>query len=165
MSMSTGRTAEDWIKALNLVEHPGEEEGYFAECYRDGFIVKNGLEECRNIATVAYFLQKVSPPFTADSFLFRCAGTEMIFYHAGCSLSLKIFNKGVHKEPLNVKVGAQIEKGEVPFYAIPKNTWFTRLVESENAEDFCLYSCSLVPGFELADFTAKKFGELLEPLL
>ncbi len=28
----------------------------------------------------------------------------------------------------------KIDKGEVPFYAVPGKTWFTRLVEEEHAD-------------------------------
>ena len=34
-------TAEYWIKHLGLVEHPGEEDGYFAVPFEDTFSVRN----------------------------------------------------------------------------------------------------------------------------
>ena len=33
--------AEYWIKHLGLVEHPGEEDGYFAVPFQDTFSVRN----------------------------------------------------------------------------------------------------------------------------
>jgi len=153
-------TAEYWIRHLNLVPHPGDEEGSFAEAYRDSFIVKNKKQENRNVATNAYFVQNSSPPFTKNSFLFRCGATEMIYYHHGQPLTIKLFTQGVDEDPETIVVGKQVGQGMVPFFAVPKNTWFTRLVESEKPDSFCVYSCTLVPGFELADFEARRFGEI-----
>ena len=34
-------TAEYWIKHLGLVEHPGQEDGYFAVPFEDTFSVRN----------------------------------------------------------------------------------------------------------------------------
>ena len=35
------KSAEFWIKHLNLVEHPGEEDGFFAVPFEDSFKVLN----------------------------------------------------------------------------------------------------------------------------
>jgi len=156
-------SAEFWIDALNLVEHPGDEDGYFVEAYRDPLIIKNSNNEYRNIGTVAYFLQNTSPEFSNDSFLFKCGSTEMLFYHYGAPLTILIYNKGVENSPDLVILGTQMDKGQVLSCAVPKDTWFTRRVEKEEGfqgEHFCVYSCSLLPGFELADFQAEKFGNL-----
>ena len=38
------RPAEYWIKHLGLVEHPGEEDGYFAVPFEDTFSVRNSKQ-------------------------------------------------------------------------------------------------------------------------
>ena len=35
------KSAEFWIEQLNLVEHPGEEDGFFAVPFEDSFTVIN----------------------------------------------------------------------------------------------------------------------------
>ncbi|XP_023346229.1 uncharacterized protein LOC111715183 [Eurytemora carolleeae] len=153
---------EYWVNHLKLVQHPGDEEGFFREEFRDTFIVKNNLGECRNSATVAYFAQKTSPPFSPSSFLFRCKGAELLYYHFGAPLTIKIFMNGVRQDPVNFTLGPQIDEGQTLFTAVPKDTWFTRIVESEDENNFTVYSCSLIPGFELADFEARKYGDLMQ---
>ena len=71
------QTAEYWIKHLHLVEHPGEEDGYFSVPFEDSFKVTNAHkvkrvcslpkytnlfslvgQEQRSAASIAHFLQK-----------------------------------------------------------------------------------------------------------
>ena len=46
-------------------------------------------------------------------------------------------------------------------FPVPKNTWFTRLVEAENDDEFTLFSCCLAPGFHIDDFSAKSLKNLI----
>ena len=44
VAMEEKQPAEYWIKHLGLVEHPGEEDGYFAVPFQDTFSVRNGKQ-------------------------------------------------------------------------------------------------------------------------
>ena len=49
-----------WIDNLNLVEHPGDEDGFFREAFRDNSKEVNvdcADGDTRSIATIANFLQ------------------------------------------------------------------------------------------------------------
>ena len=59
-------------------------------------------------------------------------------------------------------------------YVVIKGQWFTRLVEggetekndiSEDSEDresmYTVFSCSLTPGFDIRDFRAAKYSDLV----
>ena len=67
-------------------------------------------------------------------------------------------------------LGQQIDLGESLTYVVTKGQWFTRLVEApdsdkEDTDDVGLYtvfSCSLVPGFDIRDFKAAKYKDLIE---
>ena len=71
------QTAEYWIKHLHLVEHPGEEDGYFSVPFEDSFKVTSASkvkkvrptpkytnlfflvdQDQRSAASIAHFLQK-----------------------------------------------------------------------------------------------------------
>ena len=52
------KPAEYWIEHLDLVEHPGDEDGYFNVAFEDTFMVRGIMDEERAAASIAFFLQK-----------------------------------------------------------------------------------------------------------
>ena len=66
------RSAESWISGLGLVEHPGEEEGYFAVPFeaRAKVVVEGGEE--RSASSIAYFLQRWAGRPGPSTMFFQC---------------------------------------------------------------------------------------------
>ena len=63
-------------------------------------------------------------------------------------------------------LGQRIDQGELLSYVVPKGQWFTRLVEGSGGDDtdgksYTVFSCSLVPGFDIRDFRAAKYKDLV----
>ena len=66
-------------------------------------------------------------------------------------------------------LGQQIDLGESLTYVVTKGQWFTRLVEAaetdkEDIDDglYTVFSCSLIPGFDIRDFKAAKYKDLIK---
>merc|ERR1712079_607861 len=80
------RSAEFWIKHLDLMEHPDHKDGYFAVPFEDPLKVssrnKFHFKDDRPASSIAYFLEKVAPPVTMKTIFFKCQSTEMLFHHA-----------------------------------------------------------------------------------
>jgi len=57
------------------------------------------------------------------------------------------------------KLGLNVEEGEVPQIAVPKNTIFGSSVE--DADTFSLVGCMVAPGFDFEDFELFTQDELL----
>ena len=89
---------------------------------------------------------------------FQCQSTEMLFYHSGHPLTVYLVPPGSPGDLSSLQrlvLGPDTAGGEVLSLAVPSNTWFTRLVESDQEEDYCLFSCCLAPGFHINDFQAE----------
>merc|ERR1712083_533138 len=159
------KTADDWISMLGLVEHPGDEDGFFSVPFEAASrVVEQGFKEERPASSIAFFLQRWAGPPSAETMFFRCReifrSTEMLFYHAGEPLVIHILEE--NSSDLTTKVlGLDIAGGQVPGLAVPGGTWFTRLVQTGDKNSaFSLFSCALAPGFDHRDFKAKKLSEL-----
>merc|ERR1719369_2302181 len=155
VSMAGGerKPAEYWIEHLGLVEHPGDEDGYFNVAFEDNFMVKGVMDEERTAASIAFFLQKRADYVNPSTMFFKCQSTEMIFYHYGDPLTVYLLPQdGGDLE--KVVIGMDVAHGEVVAFAIPKDRWFTRLVENCRQDAYTLFSCSLAPGFDSRDFEA-----------
>ena len=154
MSSVTKQPAEYWIEHLKLVEHPGDEDGFFTVLFEDSFCVRGMMDEERSAASIAYFLQKRADYVNPDTMFFKCQSTEMIYYHHGDPLTIYLLPE-CGGELEKVVLGLDVAHGEVLAYAVPKNRWFTRLVESCDKDAYTLFSCSLAPGFDQKDFEAE----------
>ena len=94
---------------------------------------------------------------------FQCQSTEMLFYHAGTNMSIYVLPHGRGADLANLErtvLGPHIARGQVISFAVPANTWFTRLVEADSQEDYCVFSCCLAPGFHINDFKAEIFENI-----
>ena len=71
------------------------------------------------------------------------------------------------QEMKHVVLGPRVDQGHVLAFPVPADRWFTRLVDTPATEeisvdvDFTLFSCSLAPGFHIADFKARKLRNVL----
>jgi len=144
------QSAEHWISKLGLVEHPGEEDGYFSVPF----------EATSRVIEIGFNQRWAEPPSTQTMF-FKCRSTEMLFFHAGEPLTIYFLDE--KSSDLSTKVlGLDVPSGQVPGLAVPGGTWFTRLVQSGDKNSaYSLFSCALAPGFDQRDFTARRLGELL----
>merc|ERR1712106_173375 len=148
------KPAQYWIEHLDLVEHPGDEDGYFAVPFEDAFRVRGIMDEERAAVSIAHFLQKRADFVNPKTMFFKCQSTEMIFFHYGDPFTIYLLPED-GGELEKAVVGLDAAHGEVVSYAVPKDRWFTRLVESCQEEAYTLFSCSLAPGFDESDFEAE----------
>jgi len=156
------QSAEHWISKLGLVEHPGEEDGYFSVPFEaTSRVIEIGFNQERTASSIAFFLQRWADPPSTQTMFFKCRSTEMLFFHAGEQLTIYLLDE--NSSDLSTKVlGLDVANGQVPGLAVPGGTWFTRLVQSGDKNSaYSLFSCALAPGFDQRDFTARRLGELL----
>jgi hypothetical protein len=151
------RRAEDWIKALRLQAHP--EGGYFAPSYQSSQHISSDnlparYQGDRAAATSIYFLVK-SENFSA---FHRLQSEEMWFFHEGATLCLHLIHGDGTWE--KVYLGTKPEAGEVPSFLVPAHTWFA--AEVLQADEFCLVSCVVCPGFSFEDFELAERKPLIQ---
>jgi len=143
------KTADYWIKQLDLEPHA--EGGYFKQSFRSSGELAN---QSRVLYTSIYFLLRGGEV----SHFHRLQSDELWYFHAGQSLSVHmILENGEYEE---VRLGLNIEEGEVPQIAVPKNTIFGSSVLTEGG--FALVGCMVSPGFEYQDFELFTQKQLLE---
>lgn len=143
-------TAQYFIDNLNLVEHP--EGGYYTSTFRaEDHIAVRDVE--RPIYTSIYFLLRSQD----ISHLHRLKSDELWYYHGGSSLTVHMIHPDGTYEAK--KLGLNLEAGEVPQVAVPKNTIFGSSVD--DPDTFSLVGCMVAPGFDFADFELFTQAELL----
>lgn len=151
------RDKQFYIEKLGLTPHP--EGGYYKETFQSTERTSDqelsvNFEGTRMLYTSIYFL------ITSNdiSHFHRLKSDELWYYHAGSPLSIHIIDgNGDYKE---IKLGLDLDKGEVPQALVPKNTIFGSSVRSENS--FSLVGCMVSPGFEFRDFELFTQNELLQ---
>ncbi|ACA42109.1 cupin domain-containing protein [Lysinibacillus sphaericus] len=143
-------SAPYFIKQLNLAEHP--EGGYYISSFRaEENIAVRDVQ--RPIYTSIYFLLRSQD----ISHLHRLQSDELWYYHAGSPLTVHmIFPDGTYEAK---KLGLNLEAGEIPQIAVPKNTIFGSSVEE--VDTFSLVGCMVAPGFDFEDFELFTQEELL----
>jgi predicted cupin superfamily sugar epimerase len=150
------REAHSWIRSLGLKRHP--EGGYYKETYRsDEFIDPSGLPERfsgpRSISTSIYFLLCDGEV----SHLHRIKSDELWHFHAGTSLSIHTIDpKGKHQ---TIKLGPDVEKGEVFQGIVSAGCWFGAEVDDPNS--YSLVGCTVAPGFDFEDFELADRDDLI----
>ncbi|GAA4708216.1 cupin domain-containing protein [Brevibacillus fulvus] len=154
---SQAKTAEYWKKHLQLTAH--EEGGYFRQIYRSSEQISDqelsvSFAGKRLLATSIYFLL----PSDEVSHFHRLKSDELWYYHAGSSLTIYIIHEDGRLE--TVKLGLDIENGEVPQALAPKNSIFGSAVNQPDT--YSLVGCMVSPGFEYEDFELFTRNELLE---
>jgi predicted cupin superfamily sugar epimerase len=140
---------QEIIATLGLQPHP--ERGHFVETYRARERV--GLDRgARAASTAIYFLLSAADRAT---YLHRLLSDEVFHLYDGGPLDVLLLgSEGGRVERLGRDLGA----GERPQIVIPAGTWFG--TELPDGVPFCLWGCTVAPGFEFADFELAQGPEL-----
>lgn len=144
------KDAKYWVKNLKMLQHP--EGGYFKETYRsENSFNPDGFSGTRNFATSICFLLEADNV----SHFHRIKSDEIWYYHAGDPLTVYvIYPNGKLEE---IKVGPNIENGEVLQAVVPANTIFGSTCTAE----YSLVGCMVAPGFDFNDFELFTTSELM----
>ncbi|MCF8261260.1 MAG: cupin domain-containing protein [Melioribacteraceae bacterium] len=150
-------SAQEIISGLGLQKHP--EGGYFKELYRSAEIYqKDHLPERfngdRSFCTSIYYLLEGNDfsafhRILADEIWHFYTGSPILIYTLSRQNGLKQF-----------LLGSDISAGQIPQFAIPKNTWFA--AKCANISNFSLVGCTVSPGFDFADFTLADQNDLIK---
>lgn len=125
---------EYWVSNLGMSRHP--EGGYYKETFQSEEQISDkeltvNFEGKRKLYTSIYFL------LTSDdvSHFHRLKSDELWYYHGGSSLSIHVIEEsGEYKE---IKLGMNLDAGEVPQVLVKKNSIFGSSVSEKD-------TCSLV---------------------
>ncbi len=148
--------AQDWVKYLDLSKHP--EGGYYKETYRSPDLISTqGLPDrfpgSRTVSTAIYFLLEQGN-FSA---FHKIKSDEMWHFYEGDMIEIfSIKDNGVLEK---IKLGRNLQNGEVFQAVIPADTWFASRVSKEGS--FGLVGCTVAPGFDFMDFEMAKRNDLL----
>ncbi|MBI3217520.1 MAG: cupin domain-containing protein [Mycobacterium sp.] len=137
----------DWVTRLDLAPHP--EGGWFRETWRSDLTVPAS----------ALPSDYAGPRDAGTAILFVLMPGQQSAWHTVRSAELWMFHRG---GPLELQIGAEqdtatthllgsdIMAGEQPQLIVPPGHWQrARPV----ADEPCLVTCVVVPGFDFADFT------------
>ena len=140
-----------WIDNLNL--HPHPEGGYYKEVYRsqDSFKPVGFVGE-RNYMTSIYFLLEAG----SVSHFHSINSDELWYFHAGDSLSVHVIYPDGKLDTL--KIGRNVEDGELPQVVVPAGTVFG----SKSNGNYSLVGCVVSPGFDFQDFKLFRTSELIK---
>lgn len=141
------KTAKQWIHQLNLQPHP--EGGYYKQTdYADEKYTKNGKE--LPLYTNIHFLLTPESP----SHFHQLTSDELWFYHAGNPLTVH----SLHEDGRYTEAILGLGEEETLHHNVPAGTIFGSTVE----EGYALVSCTVVPGFDFADFKLFTKADLLK---
>ena len=149
-------TAQEYVRRLNLQPHP--EGGFFAETYRaaemiDARALPNRFGGARAFSTAIYFLLESHHV----SALHRIQADEVWHFYAGGSLEVFVINPDATLTV--IRLGSDLEQGEVFQAIVPAGCWFGS--RPAPGSDFSLVGCTVAPGFDFADFEMANRTELL----
>jgi predicted cupin superfamily sugar epimerase len=148
--------AQYWVSKLGLLPHP--EGGYYKRTFESEERTSDqeltvDFEGERKLYTSIYFLLTSNDV----SHFHRLKSDELWYYHAGSSLTIHIIHENGEYE--EIKLGMDLDNGEVPQALVPKNSIFGSSVVEE---DTCsLVGCMVSPGFEFQDFELFTQADLL----
>lgn len=144
MKKPVATTAQDIIARLGLEPMP-QEGGFYRETYRcaQTLPTDRGPRAC---CTAIYYL------VTPESFstLHRVAADELFHFHAGDPVEMfQLWEDGAAQ---TVLLGADVPAGLMPQVVVPADVWQGTRLRDGGA--WALLTCTVAPGFELADFEA-----------
>ncbi len=139
---------ERLVERLKLQPHP--EGGFYRETFRSAVRVEREGREY-SASTAIYFL------LTRDSFsaLHRIRADEGWHFHLGAPMELVWLTPSGERGAL--RLGVDLEAGEVPWANVPAGHWFG----SRTTGEFTLVSCTVAPGFEFSEFELGDRAALL----
>lgn len=135
------------IEHLQLLSHP--EGGYFAETYRSKETISSAalpdrFNGDRHFSTAIYFLI----PAGQFSAFHRIHADELWHFYEGQPLHVYVISPQGQMEI--IKLGSNIENGEVYQAMVPAGSWFASKPAAD--EGYSLVGCTVAPGFDFADF-------------
>jgi uncharacterized protein len=147
--------ARYWIKRLRLEAHP--EGGYFRQTYKAELLLPKealpGFGGARAASTAIYFLLE-GQNFSA---FHRLRSDEVWHFYAGEPLVVHVI------DPLGeysaIRLGRDLEAGQVPQAVVRAGCWFASHVE--NWSSFAVVGCTVAPGFDFQDFELGRREELV----
>ncbi|MEW9052926.1 MAG: cupin domain-containing protein [Neobacillus sp.] len=145
-----------WVSKLELSPHP--EGGYFKSTFESDERITDRERSVnyageRKLFTSIYFLLTSNDV----SHFHRLKSDELWYYHGGSSLTVHIIHENGEYE--EIKLGLNLDKGEVPQALVKKNSIFGSSVMEK---DTCaLVGCMVSPGFDFQDFELFTQDELL----
>jgi predicted cupin superfamily sugar epimerase len=142
--------AQDIIRLLALAPHP--ERGAFVESYRAATLVPTAAGP-RSASTAIYFLLTDEQRAT---YLHRLRSDELFHLYEGGPLDVLLLPPQGSGRVL--RLGLDLAAGERPQIAIPAGTWFG--TELPAGVPYCLWGCTVAPGFYFADFELAEGPEL-----
>ena len=150
-------TAQKLISLYSLLPHP--EGGWYKETYKSVESIPAGAISARfggsrSFSTAIYFLLEQG----SFSAFHRIKSDECWHFYAGDPLLIYVIND--NGELIEIKLGADIENGEVFQCVIPANHWFAS--KPSESSRFCFVGCTVAPGFEFEDFELATAETLLK---
>jgi predicted cupin superfamily sugar epimerase len=142
--------AREIIAHLGLAPHP--ERGWFAETFRAPTTVTTAAGP-RNASTAIYFL--LGDQHRA-SYLHRLRSDELFHLYDGGPLDVLLLAADGSSQVR--RLGRDLAAGERPQLVIPAGTWFG--TELPAGVEFCLWGCTVAPGFSFEDFELAAGPEL-----
>lgn len=150
-------TARYYIEQLQLQPHP--DGGYYKESYRSAM---NIAASClpidiggdRSCSTAIYFLLRQGD-FSA---FHRIKSDECWHFYEGGTLLIHVLHQ--NGEYHCVRLGRNIQEGEMFQFVVPAGAWFAS--EPAGSSFFALVGCTVAPGFDFADFEMAIKENLLQ---
>jgi predicted cupin superfamily sugar epimerase len=144
------------VKKYQLEKHP--EGGYYKETYKSNVVLPSeslpkDFGGDRVCSTAIYFLLEQGQ-FSA---FHKIKSDECWHFYTGKTLEIFILFENGNLEI--IKLGNNIEHGEVFQYVVPANCWFASRPAAHS--NFCFVGCTVAPGFDFRDFELAKKEELL----
>ena len=141
---------EYWIEKLELIPHP--EGGFYKETFQSG--EKVNIYGERKLYTSIYFLLRSQDV----SHFHRLKSDELWYFHAGSPLTIHMIHENGEYE--EVKLGLNIENGEVPQFLVPKQhaIFGSSVLENDTGS---LVGCMVSPGFDFQDFELFTQADLI----
>jgi predicted cupin superfamily sugar epimerase len=148
--------AEDYIKGLQLMEHP--EGGYYARTYESTLMLTqsslpDGFSGDRKISTAIYFLLKGNQ----YSAFHRIKSDELWHFYDGCGLHIYVIHPDGTGEVL--LLGDDLKNGFRFQQLVKAGCWFASKPIDEYG--FTLCGCTVAPGFDFDDFEMGDHQRLL----
>ncbi|HAT38770.1 cupin domain-containing protein [Polynucleobacter necessarius] len=138
------------IATLDLEPHP--EGGFYQEMYRSKTRIEDLLGASNTSANTSIYYLLSGKDFSAWH---RITSDETWCFHLGCDVLIYFFDK--NKLLRTMPIGTASKNLQV---TIPARTWFA--AKPLSANDLCLVSCAVAPGFEFDDFEIAKREELIK---
>ena len=143
-------TAREVIESLDLERHP--EGGWFRRTFESSSKISTPHGE-RALGSCIYYLL-AGNEYSAWHHL---RSDETLFFHAGCGLLVHMFGVDGY---LSQTLGPEMSTGGEPQLTIPARTTFA--AELCSVGEWCLIGCSVIPGFDFADFAWGDIDDLCE---